>query len=100
MIMEYFISVFVRNLSKEQFYRLAETLERFSARIVQAEKDLLVARSTDINIVACIQKLKETYSETRFGLSQFIGLSRGLSKIAQFGELLISEEIEKLIMES
>jgi hypothetical protein len=97
--MEYFISVFVRSLNDEQFYRLTETLEHFSARIVQAEKDLIIARSTDLNIISCLQKLKESYAEARFGLSQFIGLARGLSKIAQFGEILISEEIEKLIME-
>jgi len=97
--MELFISIFVRNLSQEQFYRLTETLEHFSARIIEAEKDMIIARSTDINIVACLQKLKETYPESRFGFSQYIGLSRGLSKIAKFGEILISEEIEKRIME-
>ena len=97
--MEYFVAVFVRNLPCEQFYRLAETLERFSGQIIQAEKDLIIARSNDLNIISCIQKLKETYTEARFGFSQYIGLSRGLAKIAQFGELLISEEIEKSIME-
>lgn len=97
--MEYFVAIFVRNLTEEQFYRLAETLEHFSAYLVQVEKDMIIARSTDINIVACIQKLKDTSTEARFGFSQYIGLSRGLAKIAKFGEILISEEIEKLVME-
>ncbi|MBN2620684.1 tetratricopeptide repeat protein [candidate division WOR-3 bacterium] len=98
--MEYFVSIFVRGLPEEQFYRLAETLEHFSAKIIQAEKDTVIARSTDINILACIYNMKETYAEARFGFSQYIGLARGLSKIANFGEILISEEIEKEIMEN
>lgn len=98
--MEYFVSIFVRSLPEERFYRLTETLEHFSAQVVQAEKDTVIARSTDINILSCLHNMKEMYSEARFGFSQYVGLARGLSKIAKFGEVLISEEIEKQIMEN
>lgn len=97
--MDYYLSVFVRNLSKGKFYEITETLEKFSGQIVQAEKDLIVGQSKDLNIISCFLQMKENYPEARFALSQYIGLAKGLSKIAKFGEVLISEEIEKQIID-
>ncbi len=97
--MEYFLSIFVRNLTQEKFYEIVKTIEKFSGHILRTEKDLIIGRSEDINIVSCLIKMKESYPEARFGFSQYIGLAKGLSKIAKFGEVLISEEIEQQVIE-
>ena len=94
------LSIFVRSLPPETFYDITDTLERFSCNISQTEKDLITAECDNVDIVACLVKMKETYPETRFGFSQYPGLSKGLSKIAQFGEILVSEEIQKEILDA
>ncbi|HEC78116.1 MAG TPA: tetratricopeptide repeat protein [candidate division WOR-3 bacterium] len=98
--MDYYLSIFIRNLKKEDFFKLTDTFERFSAQIIQAEKDLILGKSGDINILSCLLKIKENFSEARMGFSRYPGLAKGLSKIAQFGEILISEEIEQQIIDS
>lgn len=97
--MEYFCSVFVRNLSKEKFSDLVDTIEKFSGHGIEAEKNLIIARTSDINMLSCMLKLQESYPEARFGFSQYIGLAAGLAKIAKLGEVLISEEIEQMVIE-
>ncbi len=97
--MEYFLSIFIRGLTKEKFQDIIYNIERFSGSIVQAEKDMIVARSRDVNIISCLLKMKENYPEGRFGFSQYIGLAKGLAKIAKFEEILFSEEIEKQVIE-
>jgi len=97
--MEYFLSIFIRGLTKEKFQDIIYNIERFSGSIVQAEKDMIVARSRDVNIISCLLKMKENYPEGRFGFSQYIGLAKGLAKIAKFEEISFSEEIEKQVIE-
>ncbi len=95
-----YLSVFVRSLPPDHFHDITDTLERFSCVISQAEKDLIVADCENVGIVACLLKMKEQYPEARFGFSQYIGLSKGLSKIAQFGEILVSEEIQQQVIDT
>lgn len=97
--MEYFLSIFIRGLTKEKFQDIIYNIEKFSGSIVQAEKDMIVARSRDVNIISCLLKMKENYPEGRFGFSQYIGLAKGLAEIAKFEEILLSEEIEKQVIE-
>lgn len=97
--MDYYLNIFVRNLTKDKFYDITTTIERFSGHIVQTEKDSITGRTDNINILSCFLKMKETYPEARFGFSQYTGLAKGLSKIAKFGEILISEEIEQQAIE-
>lgn len=97
--MEYFLSIFIRDLNQERFQDIIYNIEKFSGNIIQTEKDMIVARSRDINIISCLLKLRESYPEGRFGFSQYLGLAKGLAKIAKFQEILISEEIEKQIIE-
>jgi len=98
--MNYFFSIFIRGLSKEKFYSLIESTEKFTDQSLEAEKDLIFGQSKDISMLSCILKLREGYPEARFGFSQYIGLAKGLSKIAKLGEVLISEEIEQQVIES
>lgn len=97
--MNYYLSIFNRDLTKEKFYEIIGTIEKFSGDIIQTEKDIIIGQCEDINILSCLMKMAENYPEARFGLSQYTGLAKGLSKIAKFGEILISEEIEKQVME-
>jgi len=97
--MEYFLSIFIRDLHQEKFQDIIFNIEKFSGNIIQTEKDMIVARSRDINIISCLLKLRESYPEARFGFSQYLGLAKGLAKIAKFQEILISEEIEKQVIE-
>lgn len=97
--MEYFLSIFIRDLTKEKFQDIIYNIERFSGNIIQAEKDMIIARSRDVNIISCLLKMKENYPEGRFGFSQYVGLAKGLAKIAKFQEILLSEEIEKQVIE-
>ena len=97
--MEYFFSIFIRDLTKDKFQDIIYNIERFSGNIIQAEKDMIIARSRDINIISCLLKMKENYPEGRFGFSQYVGLAKGLAKIAKFQEILFSEEIEKQVIE-
>jgi hypothetical protein len=95
-----FLSIFVRSLPPEKFFDITDTLERFSCHISNAEKDLIQAECDNVDIVACLVKMKENYPETRFGFSQYAGLSKGLSKIAQFGEILISDDIQNKVIDA
>lgn len=97
--MEYFTSIFLRDASQNNFFQIINTLELFGGRVEQVEKDLILARSENLHLISCLFKMKETYEEARFGFSQFIGLAKGLAKIAKFGEILISEEIEQQVIE-
>ncbi len=97
--MDYYLNIFVRNLPKDKFYDIITTIERFSSYVIQTEKDSIIGRTNNINILSCFLKMKEIYPEARFGFSQFIGLAKGLSKIAKFGEILISEEVEQQTIE-
>lgn len=98
--MDYYLSIFIRELKEEKFYELLNLLESFSTQIIQAEKDLIIGQTKDINVLYCLIKLKESYPEVRFGFSQYIGLAKGLSKLAKFGEILISEETESKVIEN
>lgn len=98
--MDYFCCIFIRDLSRDGVCHIIETLQRFSGSIVHAEKDILVGRCHDIRILSCLMGLKETHTEARFGFSQYVGLAKGLAKIAKFGEILISEEIEQKVIET
>jgi GTPase SAR1 family protein len=97
--MEYFLSIFIRDLTKDKFQDIIHNIEKFSGNIIQAEKDMILARSRDVNIISCLIKMKENYPEGRFGFSQYVGLAKGLAKIAKFQEILLSEEIEKQVIE-
>ena len=97
--MDYFVSILVRELTEDKFRDLVKLLEKFSTLIVQVEKDTIIGQTNDLNVVFCLLKLKETYPEARFGFSQYLGLAKGLSKIANFGEILISEEMEPKMIE-
>lgn len=97
--MEYYASILLRDATQNNFFQILNTLETFGGRIVQVEKDLIIAYSDNLQIISCLFKMKETYGEARFGFSQFIGLAKGLAKIANFGEILISEEIEQQVIE-
>ncbi|MEO0189717.1 MAG: tetratricopeptide repeat protein, partial [candidate division WOR-3 bacterium] len=68
--------------------------------IEQAEKHLLVFTNDDINIINCLFKLKESYPEIRYGISQYIGIAKGLARIARFGEILTSADTEPAIIEN
>jgi tetratricopeptide (TPR) repeat protein len=96
---DYYFSIFVRDLTADRFYNINDTIEKFSGTIVQSEKDIIIGKSMDINILSCLVKMKDSYSEARFGISQYVGLAKGLSKIAKFGEILVSEEIEQQIID-
>jgi tetratricopeptide (TPR) repeat protein len=98
--MDYYFSIFIRELNKSNFKGIAETVEKFCGHLDQTERDLVVGRTTDVNILGCLFKMKENYPKARFGFSQYSGLAKGLSKIAQFGEILVSEEVEKKIIEN
>ncbi len=97
--MEYYLSIFIRDLTKEKFYGIAGTVEKFSGHITQAEKDIIMAHSNDINILSCLFRMRENYPEARFGFSQYAGLAKGLAKIAKFGEILFSEDVEQKTMD-
>ncbi len=98
--MNYYISVFIRDLKIKQFLNLIETFKRFGCSVEQVEKNDIIFTADDVSFVGCLFKLKEIYNEIRFGISQYIGLARGISKIAQFGEILMSEEIEPILIEN
>jgi tetratricopeptide (TPR) repeat protein len=90
----------VRDLKKKPFFDLIENLKRFGSKIEQAEKHLIIFSNTDIDIINCLFKLKEIYPDIRYGLSQYIGIAKGLARIAQIGEILISADIESTVIEN
>lgn len=97
--MENFFSILLRDLTPDQFYDLLRQLETFGAAIDHTEKDMIVTRSSELQIIACLFKLRETYHEMRVGISNYIGLAKGLARIAKFGEILVSEEVERCAIE-
>jgi len=98
--MNFYISILIRELKKDKFYELVSLLDGFSAVVEQIEKDMITCRADDLNTLHCLLKLKDTYPEIRIGISQYIGLSKGLTKVAKFGEILTTEEIEQKIIEN
>jgi tetratricopeptide (TPR) repeat protein len=97
--MDYFFSILIRNLTRKKFFEVTDTIEKFGSHIDQAEKDIIIGRTKDITMLSCFFKMKEIYPEVRFGFSQYKGLALGLAKIAKFGEILISEDIEQKVIE-
>lgn len=97
--MKFHFGINVRKLTYEQFSALAETIERSGGHIESAEKDLIIGHSGTIDVIDGLLELKEQYPEAHFGFSQHAALAKGLSKIAEQGEILISEEIEKMLIE-
>jgi tetratricopeptide (TPR) repeat protein len=97
--MDYFIAILIRELTREKFCNLIRQLEGFGTFIDQTEKDIIIGRHRDINIITCLLKLRDIFPEIRFGFSQYVGLSKGLARIAKFGEILISEEVEPKAIE-
>jgi tetratricopeptide (TPR) repeat protein len=97
--MDYFIAILIRELTQEKFCGLIHQLEGFGTVIDQTEKDMIIGRHRDINIISALLKLQESCPEMRSGFSQYVGLAKGLARIAKFGEILISEEIEPKAIE-
>ncbi|MGQ9534634.1 MAG: P-loop NTPase fold protein [bacterium] len=97
--MSYYIGVLIKDLKNEQFHNLVENLSKFNSKIEQVEKHLIICSNDDINAINCLFKLKDTYPEIRYGLSQYIGIARGLTRIAQVGEILFSADLESAIIE-
>jgi tetratricopeptide (TPR) repeat protein len=97
--MSFHFGINIQKLSWDQFIDIADTIERSWGHVDSAEKDLLVGNSKESNILCCLLELKERYPEARFGFSQHTALAKGLSKIAEKGEILISEEIEKIVID-
>ncbi len=96
----YYIGILIRDLKKKQFHNFIEDLKRFGSKIEPPEKHLLVFSIDDINIVNCLFKLKGIYPEIRAGISQYIGIAKGLARIAQIGEILTSADTEPVILEN
>jgi tetratricopeptide (TPR) repeat protein len=97
--MNFHFGINIQKLSWEQFTDIADTIERSWGRIDSAEKDLIAGSSKEGNILCCLLDLKQKYPEAHFGFSQHTALAKGLSKIAEKGEILISEEIEKIVID-
>lgn len=97
--MEFFLSTLIRDLTREQYFDLARQLESFGVGIDATEKDTIIGRSDDLRIVACLLRIKDQFPEIRVGISQYVGLARGLARIAKFGEVLFSQEIERSALE-
>ncbi len=97
--MNFHFGINIPRLTRDQFFHIADTIERSWGRIDIGEKDLLIGSSKESNILCCLLQLKQEYSEARFGFSQHVALAKGLSKIAEKGEILISEEIEKIVID-
>lgn len=97
--MELYLSILLRELKPDQFYELLSLLERYGVNVETVEKDCVTGKLADVRFVYYLLKLRESYAEIRFGLSQYAGIARGLARIAKFGEILISEETEKELIE-
>ncbi|MCX7995765.1 MAG: tetratricopeptide repeat protein [candidate division WOR-3 bacterium] len=96
----YYIGILIRDLKKKPFCKLVENLKKFGSKLEHAEKHLVVVSNDDINIINCLFKLRELYPEIRFGVSQYIGIAKGLSRIANIGEILISADVEPAVIEN
>lgn len=97
--MNFHFGINVGKLTRAQFMDIADTVERSWGRIESAEKDLVVGSSKQIDILCCLLGLKEKYPDAHFGFSQHAALAKGLSKIAEKNEILISEDIEKMVID-
>ena len=98
--MNFHFAVNIQKLSPGQFLEIADTTDRAWGRVDGAEAGLITGSGKDSTILSCLLKIREDYPEARFGFSQHAVLAKGLSKIAEKGEILISEDIEKLVMDS
>ncbi len=98
--MEYFLSILIRDLTREHYFDLIHQLESFGVVIDSTEKDTIIGRSSDLRIITCLLKIKEQYTEIRVGISQYVGLAKGLARIAKFGEVLFSQEVERSALET
>ncbi len=96
----YYIGILVRDLKEKQFYNLLENLKKFGCGIEYTEKHLIMCSNEEISIINCMTKLKESHTEIRFGMSQYIGIAKGLCKIAQVGEILIAADLEPAVIEN
>ena len=97
--MQYYLAISLRNLTLEKFRDIVEIIEKFSGHVDQTEKDLILIRVDDINLISCLFQMRENYPEAHSGFSQYIGIAKGISKIAKAKEILVSEEIEKKVIE-
>ena len=97
--MNFHFGISAEKLTRLQFMDIADTVERSWGRIESSEKDLLVGSGKQIDILCCLLGLKEKYPDAHFGFSQHAALAKGLSRIAERGEILISEEIEKMVID-
>ncbi|MEO0183277.1 MAG: AAA family ATPase [candidate division WOR-3 bacterium] len=95
----YYIGILIRDLKKKPFCKLIENLKKFGSKLEHAEKHLVVIANEDINIINCLFKLRELFPEIRFGVSQYLGIAKGLARIANIGEVLISSDIEPAVIE-
>jgi tetratricopeptide (TPR) repeat protein len=97
--MKFYFGINIQKLTYEQFSDLTDAVERYWGQIESGERNLIVGHSSKIEVINCLLKLKDQYPEAHFGFSQHAALAKGLSKIAEQGEILISEEIEKMVIE-
>jgi hypothetical protein len=100
MAMNFYFSINVQKLTYERFCDISDMVEKHWGHIESGEKDLMIGYSTRIDILSCLLKLRQQYQDAHFGFSQHAALARGLSKIAEQGEILISEEIEKMVIDN
>jgi hypothetical protein len=98
--MDYYLAIAIRDLKREKFNDLVETVDKFSCRVEQTEKDLILSHTDDLNMLSCLFQMRENYPDAHYGFSQYLGIAKGLAKIAKVTEILISEEIEKKVIEN
>ncbi len=96
---KFHFSINIEKLTPLQFADIAYRIERYWGHLEAGEKNLLIGHSNKTDVIHCLLELKEKYPEARFGFSQHAALAQGLSKFAEQGEILISEEIEKMVIE-
>ncbi len=95
----YHFGIHIPKLSQEAFFEIADMVERCWGRVDSGDKEMIVGSCRESNILSCLMQIREKYPEAHFGFSQHIALAKGLSKIAEKGEILISEEIEKIVID-
>lgn len=97
--MTFHFGINIQKLPQDQFLDIAEIVERSWGRIDAGETDMIAGSSANSTILSCLLRIREKYPEARFGFSQHVALAKGLAKIAEKGEILISEEIEKIVFD-
>jgi hypothetical protein len=100
MAMNFYFGIDIQKITYEKFCDISDMIEKYWGHIESGEKDLIVGYSAKMDIINCLIELKEQYPEAHFGFSQHTALARGLAKIAEQGEILISEEIEKMVIDN